>query len=486
MTRSDLNTKTVKGFFWSFVENFLSQSVTFVVGVILSRLLSPDLFGLVGMIMIFIAVSEIFVNSGFHQSLIRKQNVGPADFSTIFFTNLVVAFFFWVVLQLIGSTVANFYDQPILAEILPIFGIVVFIDSLALVQKTDLTRRLDFKLLAKISVVSNIVGGVVGIVAAYQGMGVWSLVMKSIFQKLTSTSLLWLQNKWRPIWVFDWKLLKEHFQFGNRLLISGIIDTIFANLYYLVIGKYFSSAEVGYYSRADQFQKLPSSNFSNIISRVSYPVMSGLVNDLEKLRNTFHQILIGSMFLAVPMMFTLAVISDTFVQVLIGEQWLPSVIYLQLLSLIGAFYPVHHLNLLIPQLMNRTDIFLRVELIKKALVVIIVFFGIRYGIQWMLWATLVFNIIAFVIHGFWTQYFISYSLLKQSKDLIAPFFVGGWVAFSIILFRMLLPMENMLLFLILQLVIAIVSFTLVLRVLFKIQYNAIVSLLKNIVANKKS
>jgi teichuronic acid exporter len=478
MARSDLQGRTVKGFFWSFMENFLSQAVTFVVGIVLSRLLSPDLFGLVGMIMIFIAVSEIFVNSGFHQSLIRKQDVGPEDFSTIFYTNLIIAVFFWCLLQVIGPWVADFYGHPILADILPVFGIVVFIDSLALVQKTDLTRRLDFKLLAKISVVSNLVGGVVGILAAYQGLGVWSLVMKSIFQKLTSTVLLWLQNKWRPIWVFDWSLLKEHFRFGNRLLISGIIDTIFANLYYLVIGKYFSTAEVGYYSRADQFQKLPSSNFSNIISRVSYPVMSAQVNDLDKLRTTFQQILIGSMLMAVPMMFTLAVISDTFIVVLIGVKWLPCAIYLQLLSVIGAFYPVHHLNLLIPQLMNRTDVFLRVELIKKAIVVLIVYFGIQFGIQWMLMATLVFNLVAYVIHGIWTQRFISYSLFRQSIDLTAPFIVGSIVALCIIAVRNWTPLESPFLFLMLQLSVASIGYFLVLRILFKKHYRSMLSLLK--------
>lgn len=486
MAKSDLQGKTVKGFFWSFIENFLSQAVTFLVGIVLSRLLSPDLFGLVGMIMIFIAVSEIFVNSGFHQSLIRKQHVGPEDLSTIFYTNLVIAVFFWSLLQLIGPWVAEFYGHPILAQVLPVFGIVVFIDSLALVQKTDLTRRLDFKLLAKISVVSNVVGGVVGIVAAYQGLGVWSLVMKSIFQKLTSTTLLWLQNKWRPIWVFDWSLLKEHFRFGNRLLISGIIDTIFANLYYLVIGKYFSTAEVGYYSRADQFQKLPSSNFSNIISRVSYPVMAGQANDLPQLRITFQQILIGSMLMAVPMMFTLAMISDTLILALIGEKWLPSVIYLQLLSVIGAFYPVHHLNLLIPQIMNRTDVFLRVELIKKSIVVIIVLLGIHYGIQWMLLATLAFNLVAYVIHGFWTQRFISYTLIRQSMDLVAPFIIGFFVVVCIFVVRKWFPIETPWLFLMLQLIVAFIGYFFVLRTLFKSHYYSILSLLKYSGLFKKS
>jgi O-antigen/teichoic acid export membrane protein len=478
MARSDLQGRTVKGFFWSFMENFLSQAVTFVVGIVLSRLLSPDLFGLVGMIMIFIAVSEIFVNSGFHQSLIRKQDVGPEDFSTIFYTNLIIAVFFWCLLQVIGPWVADFYGHPILADILPVFGIVVFIDSLALVQKTDLTRRLDFKLLAKISVVSNLVGGVVGILAAYQGLGVWSLVMKSIFQKLTSTVLLWLQNKWRPIWVFDWSLLKEHFRFGNRLLISGIIDTIFANLYYLVIGKYFSTAEVGYYSRADQFQKLPSSNFSNIISRVSYPVMSKLSGNVTELKDTFVQILVGSMFIAAPMMFTLAAISDTLVLVLIGEKWMPSAVYLQWLSVIGVFYPVHHLNLLVPQVMNRTDVFLRIEVIKKSMLVFIVFFGVQLGVLWMLQATLIFNLITFLIHAWWTSKFLNYPIKEQLSNLIIPIFFGAFIFLVVLGVRVFLCIDNPLLFLLEQLAFASASFLILMRFFFTDYFNILLSLLK--------
>ncbi len=475
--KRELQSKTIKGFFWSFIENFLSQSVTFVVGIILSRLLSPDLFGLVGMIMIFIAVSEIFVNSGFHQSLIRKQSVGPEDFSTIFYTNLIIAFVFWFLLLLFSGTVAEFYKQPILADILPVFGVVVFIDSLALVQKTDLTRRLDFKLLAKISVVSNLVGGVIGIAAAYQGMGVWSLVMKSVFQKLTSTILLWLQNKWRPIWVFNWVLLKEHFYFGNRLLISGIIDTIFSNLYYLVIGKYFSSAEVGYYSRADQFQKLPSSNFSNIISRVSYPVMSVLSNDITELRATFKRILVSVMFISVPMMLCLAAISEPFILLLIGEKWLPCVPYLQLLSVIGVFYPIHHMNLLIPQVMNRTDVFLRLEIIKKILVIVIVVCGVWYGIIWMLMATLWFNLIAFLIHAFWTKRFIDYAIKDQIKDLFAPFVFGIMVFGAVYMSGLYFKSFGHASLLIIQLSVGVLSFYLVLRCFFQEQYKILLSLL---------
>ncbi len=460
------------------MENFLSQLVTFVVGIILSRLLSPEMFGLVGMVMIFIAISEIFVNSGFQQSLIRKQDAGQADFSTIFYTNLAVALLFWCLLQIIGPYVASFYNQPILEEILPVFGIVVFIDSFSLIQKTDLTRRLDFKLLAKISVVSNIVGGLIGILAAFMGLGVWSLVLKSIIQKLTSTLMLWIQNSWRPILVFKLELLKEHFKFGSRLLISGIIDTFFANLYYLVIGKYFSSAEVGYYSRADQFQKLPSSNFSNIISRVSYPIMSSLSDSKDELRKVFTQILVGSVFLVVPMMLTLAAISDTLILVLIGEEWLPSVVYLQLLSVIGAFYPIHHLNLLIPQVMNRTDIFLRIEIVKKSLLVFIVLLGINWGILWMLKATIVFNIIVFFIHAWWTFKFIHFKIKDQIISLLPPFFFGLIIFVLIHSFKIFFFLDNSILFLIEQLILAVVLFFLGSRLFFSTYFNIVLSLLK--------
>jgi O-antigen/teichoic acid export membrane protein len=214
--------------------------------------------------------------------------------------------------------------------------------------------------------------------------------------------------------------------------------------------------------------------------------MSGQANDLPQLRITFQQILIGSMLMAVPMMFTLAMISDTLILALIGEKWLPSVIYLQLLSVIGAFYPVHHLNLLIPQIMNRTDVFLRVELIKKSIVVIIVLLGIHYGIQWMLLATLAFNLVAYVIHGFWTQRFISYTLIRQSLDLVAPFIIGFFVVVCIFAVRRWFPIETPWLFLMLQLTVAFIGYFFVLRTLFKSHYYSILSLLKYSGLFKKS
>jgi teichuronic acid exporter len=478
MAKSDLHGKTVKGFFWSFIENFSSQAVTFAVGIVLSRLLSPEMFGIVGMIMIFIAVSDIFVSGGFQQSLIRKQDVGPDDFSTIFYTNLCVALFFCVILRIIAPWIASFYNQPIIEDILPVFGIVVFIDSLSLVQRTEVTKRLDFKLLTKISVISNLVGGVIGIAAAYNGLGVWSLVMKSIFQKLVSTILLWLQNNWRPTFVFRLDLLKEHFSYGKSLLLSVIVDTIFANLYYLVIGKYFTSSQVGYYSRADQFQKLPSSNFSNIIARVSFPVMSSLSDNLDALRDTFTRILIGSVFVSFSMMLTLAAVSDTLILALLGREWQPSVVYLQILSVIGAFYPIHHLNLLIPQVMNRTDIYLRIEIIKKSLLVLIVIMGVYWGILWMLNATLVYNFVVFFIHARWTYKFIKLPIRAQVISLFQPIFLGLIVVFFVLMIRYFFFIQSPLLFLAVQLLSAICFFLLLMRFFFKRYLTSFLSLLK--------
>ncbi len=476
-SQDETKIKTAKGFFWSFIENFLSQIVTFIVGIVLSRLLSPDLFGMVGMIVIFIAISEIFVNSGFHQSLIRKQNANQEDFSTIFFTNLGIAFVFLIALLGISPSIAQFYGLPILGEILPVFGIVVFIDALALVQKTDLTRKLDFKLLAKISLVSNLVGGSIGIIAAYQGLGVWSLVMKSIFQKLTSTILLWLQNKWRPLLIFNWVLLKEHFRFGNKLLISGIIDTIFANLYYLVIGKYFSMTEVGYYSRADQFQKMPSSNFSSVVSRVSFPVLAALTgNDIE-LRLTFRKLLQGTMIVSISMMSMLAAFSDTLIEVLIGKAWLPCVIYLKLLCVIGMFYPLHHLNLLIPQVVNRPEIFLRLEIIKKIILVMVVGLGVQWGVVWMLQATIVFNVVAYFLHAWSTARLINYSIVSQTKTLIGPLILGCGVYISVALLRMICDLDTPFLFLLIQVLVSVIAFYCGVRLFFREYYNIFLSLL---------
>ena len=248
-----LKQKTVSGLLWSFVDTIAGQGITFIIGIILARILSPREFGLIGMITVFIAISESFINSGFSSALIRKKDCTNIDFSTVFYFNLAAGILFFLILFFTAPFIAAFFNEPQLTAIVQVLGIVLIIDSLTLIQRTILTKRIDFKLQARISVIASLGSGVIAIVMAYKGFGVWSLVAQRIAKQGLNSIFLWLWNRWKPLLVFSMQSFKELFGFGSKLLVSGLIDTLYRNIYYLIIGKFFSAQELGYYTRADEF-----------------------------------------------------------------------------------------------------------------------------------------------------------------------------------------------------------------------------------------
>ena len=279
-----LKQKTIHGLTWSFIDNFAQKGITFVIGIILARLLSPSEFGLIGMITIFVAISSSFINSGFGSALIRKKDCTDTDLSTVFYYNLVVGVLFFLILLVSAPVISRFFNEPQLKSLVQVLAIILVIDFLTLIQTTILTKRVDFKLQTKISVISSIFSGIIGITMAFKGFGVWSLVVKQLSQHLANSVLLWLLNRWRPLFVFSKQSFKELFSFGYKLMISGLINAIYRNVYYMIIGKYFSAQELGYYTRANNFKNLPSSNINGIISRVSYPVLAQLQGSKVYLR----------------------------------------------------------------------------------------------------------------------------------------------------------------------------------------------------------
>lgn len=253
-----LKQKTVSVLIWSFIDQFANLGITFVVGIILARILSPREFGLIGMIAVFIAVSNSFINSGFGSALIRNKDCTQMDYSTVFFFNLSAGLLLFVVLFFSAPSIGNFFNEPQLIQIVRAMGLVLIIESLTLIQRTIFTKRIDLKLQARISVIASAGSGMIAVTMAYKGFVVWSLVAQQLSRQTINSALLWLWNQWKPLLVFSTQSFKELFGFGSKLLLSGLIDTFYRNIYYLVIGKYFSAQELGFYTRADQFQKLPS------------------------------------------------------------------------------------------------------------------------------------------------------------------------------------------------------------------------------------
>lgn len=427
-----LKQETVSGLIWSFIDNIANLGITFIVGIILARLLNPREFGLIGMLTIFIAISQSFIDSGFSQALIRKQNCTQTDYSTVFYFNIVVGVSVYIILFINAKSIGFFFHEPILKELIRVLGLGLIINSISIIQSTLLAKRIDFKLQAKISVIASSFSGIISIYLAYSGWGVWSLVSLMLIKYSLNSLLLWLWSKWKPIWCFSIISFKELFSFGSKLLVSGLIDTIYRNVYYLVIGKYFSSAELGFYTRADQFQSLPSSNLQGIIGRVSYPVLLTIQNDISRLRENYKRIIKSSMLVTFILMLGMAAVARPMILTLIGEKWEPSIIYLQMLCFVGMFYPLNALNLNMLQVQGRSDLFLRLEIIKKILAVPIIIIGVIWGIKVMILGMIINTLIAYYLNSYWSGRFIGYSFFEQIKDIFPSFLLA--LVMSIIVF----------------------------------------------------
>lgn len=434
-----LKDKTISGLLWSFIDNFSRQGIVFIVGIILARLLTPREFGLIGMTTIFIAISQSFVDSGFGAALIRKKNCTQVDYSTVFFFNMAVGILLYLVLFFSAGAISRFFDEPQLKLIVQVLGLGLILNGLTLIQRTKLTKRIDFKLQTKISVIAVVTSGMVGIYMAWKGYGVWSLVIKTLLSYGLTSLLLWIWNGWIPSRVFSKKSFREMFSFGSRLLISGLIDTAYRNVYLLIIGKYFSAAELGFYTRADQFKKLPSQNITSVIQRVSYPVLSSIQDDLPRLKEAYKKLIKSTMFITFVAMMGLAAIAEPLILTLIGEQWLPSVIYLQLLCFAGMFYPLHAINLNMLQVQGRSDLFLRLEVIKKIMAIPVIVIGITLGIQYMIMGMIINSMLAYFLNSYYSGKFLGYSSWEQIKDILPSFLLAAVIGILVFITGVFLP-----------------------------------------------
>jgi len=464
---ASLKQKTISGLIWSFIDSVAGQGILFIVGIILARLLSPKEFGLIGMLTIFIAISQSFIDSGFRQALIRKQDCTQADYSTVFYFNIVAGVFCYILLFVCANSISNFFHEPILKQLIRVLGLALIINSFTMIQSTLLTKRIDFKLQAKISVIASFFSGIISIYMAYTDWGVWSLVALTLLKYAINSLLLWLWNKWKPILVFSQKSFKELFSFGSKLLISGLIDTIYRNVYYVVIGKYFAAVELGYYTRAEQFKSLPSANLQSIIGRVSYPVLSTIQDDIPRLRETYKKIIRSMMLITFVLMLGMAAIARPMILTLIGEKWEPCIIYLQMLCFVGMLYPLQALNLNMLNIQGRSDLFLRLEIIKKVLAVPVIIIGVIWGIKAMLLGMIFLSLIAYYLNSYWSGRLIGYSFLEQIKDIVPSFMLALIMSAIVLAEGLLVPLPPLPLLIIQLLTGALLTFGLCERFHFK-------------------
>lgn len=419
-----LKTKTLRGLFWAFFERIGQQGIQFIISIILARLLLPEQFGLIGMLVIFMMIAETFLNSGFGKALIQKKDVTHIDECSIFYFNILVGFLVAGLLCVAAPWIADFYNQPLLTPLTRALSLNLIINAFGLVQITLLTKHIDFKTQLKVSVIATVLSGTIGVTMAFNGFGVWSLVAYSLSSNLFRTTLLWLFTTWRPSLVFSLKALRDMFGFGSRILIAGLLTTIFDNIYLVAIGKLFSAGDLGYYTRAKRLEQAPRDNLTGVVNKVAFPIFSTIQDKPVRLKWGLRKALTTLALFNFPMMIGLAVIARPLVIVLLTDKWLPCVPYLQLLCVVGLLYPLHVVNLNLLLAKGRSDLNLRLNVVKNASKVVVLVITWRFGIEAILWGQIALSVVTYWLNAYYTKKLVGYGVAEQLRD-VAPYLGGA-------------------------------------------------------------
>ena len=440
MQEETLKNKTIKGVGWSAADAFLGQGVTFIVGLVLARLLSPDEYGLIGICLIFTTVLNGIVDSGFSNALIRKKDVTDEDYNTMFMTNMAISIVLYILLFVSAPFVSDFFHRVELTALVRATGLILFFNALSITQVTILTKKIDFKTKTKASLVSAIISGVIGIALAFMGYGVWSLVAQQLSKQLLYTLCLWVLNNWWPKFTFYKDSFKYMWGFGWKLLASGILNNVWNQLYQVVIGRCYTSSTLGHYTRANEYASIFSSNLTSIVQRVSYPVLAEIQDDKERMVLGYRKVIKVTMFVTAVCMISLGAVSEPLIYTLIGTKWHEAATYLPLICISMSLYPLHAINLNILQVLGRSDIFLYLEVLKKLVGLVPIVIGIFCGIYYMLLFSVFTGVISLYLNTWYTGKTLNYTFLKQLRD-IAPSYVTALVIALAVYFLKYLPFQ---------------------------------------------
>jgi len=435
MSDQTLKKKAVKGVFWNAVDKFGTQAISFIIGIVIARILMPADYGLIGMLAIFFAFSELFVNSGFSSALIQKKNRTETDYSTIFFFNVTVAVLFYFILYFTAPLIARFYETSELTKLTRILSLIIIINSLSLVQQTRLTINLDFRTQAIVSLISNIISGSTGIYAAYRGFGVWALVLQRLAFSLLRSLLLFYFSRWKPLAVFSKASFRQLFGFSSKLLGAGIIASIFNNIYSLLIGKIFSAKDLGFYTKAKQYPDMLSGLITNIHHGVTYPILASLQDDRERLVSVYGRLMRMIVFFVIPIMTLFALFSGPFIRLFLTEKWSPAIPLMQWLCFARMITPISALNMNILNAMGRSDLYFKVDISKLPLAVIALIISVPLGLKAIVIGNFIITFISFFINAYYPGRLYNFGALRQIKDmfpvlvatLIMSLFAGGLI-----------------------------------------------------------
>lgn len=407
----------IRSTIWSGIERFAAQGISFLVMIIMARMLTPKDYGLVGMLTVFIAICQALVDGGFSQALIHKQDRTETDNSTVFYFNIVISFILYGILYLSAPIIADFYNEPILVDLTRIISLSIIINSFVIVQRALFTINLNFKIQAKTSICSSFISGTVGIIYAYNNYGVWSIVIYQLTNFGLNVILLWIFSKWRPQLLYSWKSFNLLFKYGINLAITAVLSSIYDNLLLIIIGKIYRPAELGYYTRAFQFAYFPSSNITQITQRVIFPVLCKVQNDITTLSKQFIILLKAVSFIVLPLMFGLIGVSDSLVITLLGDKWDKAIPILQILCMSLMWYPLQSLNICLLQVKGRTDVVLKLDIIKKIIGVGCICIFFKFGVLALCIGNFISTIFAISLHLHYTKKIVGLQPSLQLKSI---------------------------------------------------------------------
>jgi len=425
MAEASLKGKAVKGVLWNAINTYANQGLAFVVGVVLARLLSPSDYGLVGMTGIFFAISNVFIDSGFGSALVQKKDRNEDDYCTVFYVNLIASIFFYIILFIIAPYIAAFFEQPLLRDLTRVSALTLIINALVGTSRNKLYVAVDFKTTTKVSVTTTIIAGAIAMYCAYSGYGVWTFVIQGIASAVISALLVFYFVRWIPKRKFSVASFKRLFGYGSKILVASLISVIYDNIYNFIIGKKFSAASLGQYTRANQYASFAGSTTASILQSVAFPILSEVQDDLPRLLKAYQRYIKMVAFFVFPFLMLLCGVAKPFVVFLITEKWLPCVIFLQILCFDFMWSGIIRINLNLLYVTGRSDLVLKLEVMKKSIAFTILFISIFFGIIGMCVGRVVYALIAFYMNTYYTKKILNYGFWAQVKEIAPSFLISA-------------------------------------------------------------
>ena len=461
MASSVSSKKQKSALIWNAVERFSTQAIHLILSIIIARLLNPSDYGLVAMVSIFMAIAQTLIDSGFSNALIQKQNRTEVDFSTIFHFNNFASLFLYIVLYFGSIPISKFYDSSELIPVLRLFAFNLIIQGLSIIQQTQLIIELRFKDKAKISLVAVIISGICGIIMAYNDFGPYALVWQIIIMNAITTIGIWIMKPWKPMLVFSLSSFRTLFKFSSKIMIGGLLHSVYSNIYSLIIGKIYNSAALGLYTKANNLSKTPSLQIATIIDQVSYPVLCGLQNDSVQLKTMFFKYLRISSFIITPILILLCCLARPLVIILLGTKWEAMIIFLQVLSLAYILEPVQKFNWQLLNVHGRSDLSLKSEVVKKIISISLLLIAIQFDAIYVALSLLIYSVCDVIIIIYFVRQITDISYKEEIRQL-KPFYIGG-LLMCLLIYLTICLISNVYISFIVGLLVGLVTYAIICR-----------------------